>query len=760
MTNMFSPFVSSGMECALATRQSHSQLGRWMFLANTLQELSLIGRLPCWLSPEIGRFVALRDLDISENWMPALPDEITKCVSLVNFYAYCNKFVSLPNEIGALAQLQRLDLTTNELTSLPDSICGLTALKELKCSGNHLQSLPDDFGKLTSLERLELHNNQLKALPDSMSGMCIEKITLHNNKLSSIPDANYGIDIKLYHNKFVEVPSALYKSITQTIDLRSNEIHSFASFASHARRPRSGPNGLLALSSITTMYLDYNNLELLPDEICGLTSLKVLNVTHNCLSSLPENIGSLPNLLTLDVSFNNIVTLPESLSTSSTYIIVNNNSIQHIPRCVVESRNTWDVSFNCIDPVCMMTPNVQKLNMESNNIQTLPTAITNMTGLLELKLSNNRISEVPPEIGECVRLRRLWLDGNTISELPSEMSGCVSLSALSLNRNPITSTPSSFLQLNSLVEITCDENQWELSQLALGNTISFQNVLDRNRHNRNSGVTSGSLLGKLKEWSSGTGLVWEDDDLAVFSESELQMVAEWVQRLANTRDFSNDAVETKHAATSIMHTVVNDPDFKKTFFAQIAANLERCGDRAAMAFNEIFTAWKLHTASDLDKRSRLDICIAVAKTNTLRELVSQVAGGRESVETYLWVEKELSDRLGLLTFARNCLYGVGKNSVNLEELQIGVNQNWETALFDMLEHQTKLFPDFPFQLPEDMQQQFHQRLDAIEERQCEGILTSGEYLEAMTEVQKAQMAKLKEVRREWMKSMMDEVSTT
>jgi len=739
---MFSPFVSSGMEAALAARQSHSQLGRWMFLANTLQELSLKGRLPCWLSPEIGQFIALRDLDVAENWMASLPNEVTKCTSLINLYAMRNKFPSLPGDIGQLVHLQRLHLTTNQLTELPDSICNLTALNELTLSENQLQCLPEQFGNLTALKCLELHNNQLDTLPTSMTGMCIEKITLHNNQLTALPDANYGVHIQLQHNMFVELPGALYKPVTQSINLEYNNINRFAP-------------GLQALANITNLNLKSNVLEHLPNELCELSSLNCLYLSENRLVDLPENIGFLPNLRHLDVSFNNIVTLPESLSGSRATIIVNNNALQHIPRIVVESRNTWDVSHNSIDPECMMLPNVQHLNMESNNIQTLPTSIMNMTGLLELKLTNNRLSGIPPEIGQCVQMRRLWLDGNAIGELPSEMSGCVGLSALCLNRNPITSLPTSFQQMASLVEITCDDNQWGLStRHTQPNQSSFEDVLNTNRDNRNVGVTIETVLEKLREWSSGTEQVWGRDDIAGLKTNELNNVAEWIRRLANTRDFSNDAIETKHAATSIMRTVVTDPEFKETFFAQISANLERCGDRAAMAFNEIFTAWKLNTATELDDRSRLELCIAAAKTNTLRALVAQTASGKESVETYLWVEKELKDRLGLLTFSRKCLYVIGRMVVDLDALAIKVEQSWEPALFDMLEHQTKLFADFPSQLSEEVNAQFHQRLDAIEERQSEGMLTSGEYLEAMTEVQKAQVAKLKSVRREWMNSIL------
>lgn len=770
---MFSPFASGGMEAALAARSSHSQLGRWMFLAPTLTELSLQSRLPMYLSPEIGAFVALRDLDISQNWMAALPAEITKCTALQTLDASRNKLEALPAKVGRWARLRKLDLHTNALTALPDSFCGLTALTELNLHGNQLVCLPEGFWGLTALTTLTLHHNRLESLP-ALHDTALQRVTLHHNCLESLPAALAGalegavdppspreapvaalegaVDpspspreapaapvaalgsaVDLSHNRFREVPACLYRATTHSLNMRENALCSFAA-------------GLAAMATLRELDLGHNQLARLPDELCALPALRRLDVSDNVLEALPERLGSLAALKELYAQHNRLATLPESLAdVRAATIHCHHNSIVWLPRRLVESRDEWRLAHNRVHLDCVALPHVTVLDIEGNGLTELAPSVGAMASLRELRAGGNHLVTLPAEVGACAVLRRLDLCNNALMELPAALARCTHLAALVLNGNPITALPAEMAALDSLVEVSCDPHQWAISDGVTERRMSFAAVLASNRERRDGEVTVASVLAKCRAWSTEP---WEEADLAVLAPTELCMAAEWMRRLANTRDFATCATGTQTAAAGILRTVVADADFRATFFAQVSGNLERCGDRAAMSFNEIYTAWRVHRAGAMEPRARLDLCVAAAKTNALRALVAQVASGAESVETYLYVETALKGRLGLLTFASDMLYGrVGR--ADLDALAAGVEGGWEAALFDMLEGQA-LFPDFPARLSPEAAALFEGQMDAVEDALAAGALTDAQYLGEVHRVAADRREALRAERAAWM----------
>jgi len=227
----------------------------------------------------------------------------------------------------------------------------------------------------------------------------------------------------------------------------------------------------------------------------------------------------------------------------------------------------------------------------------------------------------------------------------------------------------------------------------------------------------------------------------VHSEStsyEQFIINSWLRRLERAKDYHS----MKETAQRIVATTESDESFKAIFFPLVEKNLERCGDRAAMNFNEVFTAWKLHTLGTQDEASRFKVCVAAAKTHALRIVVSQIAKGGESVETYLWVETKLKDDLGLLTFADNPLYGVG-SQVDLDAIKTNVQECWRTHLLDIMDSQSEFFPDYPTALTEDEEAPFFIQLEQI------AAVNSDEYVKLMGTLQAQRRDKLQEKKWAW-----------
>lgn len=138
----------------------------------------------------------------------------------------------------------------------------------------------------------------------------------------------------------------------------------------------------------------------------------------------------------------------------------------------------------------------------------------------------------------------------------------------------------------------------------------------------------------------------------------------------------------------MLQTLRTNESFKETFFDMLSGNLEGCGDRSGMLFNELFVAWKLATLDpQAPAAERLHLITQAAKTVTLRKslqrrIALQEARSRqpigESVQIFLYYESHLRESLDLLSFINKMLYpSMGRCSwIDNDELIEEVNSNY------------------------------------------------------------------------------------
>jgi Leucine-rich repeat (LRR) protein len=67
------------------------------------------------------------------------------------------------------------------------------------------------------------------------------------------------------------------------------------------------------LTNLHTLYLDYNNISIIPDNINKLINLRILFLCKNNISNIPNSIGSLINLTILSLSYNKISIIPKCI---------------------------------------------------------------------------------------------------------------------------------------------------------------------------------------------------------------------------------------------------------------------------------------------------------------------------------------------------------------------------------------------------------------------------------------------------------------
>jgi hypothetical protein len=145
------------------------------------------------LPSTIGELNDLQVLSIKGNLLSNLPNEICLLRNLRILELSCNRIHCLPDTIQLLQKLEMIDLSSNQVDAVTNAVSKLINLSSLNISLNFLVTLPPDFGNLSNLEDLDLSFNRLKFLPDSLSNLNSLRIAnLEGNHLSELSDCTQG----------------------------------------------------------------------------------------------------------------------------------------------------------------------------------------------------------------------------------------------------------------------------------------------------------------------------------------------------------------------------------------------------------------------------------------------------------------------------------------------------------------------------------------------------------------------------------------
>src|SRR5262249_16939307 len=91
---------------------------------------------------------------------------------------------------------------------------------------------------------------------------------------------------------------------------------------------------------------------------------------------------------------------------------------------------------------------LQTLNLGSNQLTTLPEAITRLASLQSLDLGSNQLTTLPEAITRLASLQSLDLSDNPLTTLPEAIARLASLQTLHLSGNQLTTLPKAISGLN------------------------------------------------------------------------------------------------------------------------------------------------------------------------------------------------------------------------------------------------------------------------------------------------------------------------
>jgi Leucine-rich repeat (LRR) protein len=121
---------------------------------------------------------------------------------------------------------------------------------------------------------------------------------------------------------------------------------------------------------------------------------------------------------------------------------------------------------------------LEVLNLKNNKISDVGNLPAHWPQLLRLYLGTNLLQSMPFEIGTCVRLLEIDLSSNAIQTLPLSLANCTDLRRLHLGNNKVEYLPPEiFSALRNLTELHLYKNKLTVLPPEIGNLSSKRRQL-------------------------------------------------------------------------------------------------------------------------------------------------------------------------------------------------------------------------------------------------------------------------------------------
>ncbi|GAX15588.1 hypothetical protein FisN_3Hh058 [Fistulifera solaris] len=386
----------------------------------------------------------------------------------------------IPTELGLLTTLQFLDLEFNGQTfkgTIPTEICNLHQLVSLGMRSNGLHGkLPTCMGRMHKLQHLLLGQNELTGnIPTQLCELSnLKMLDLHRNLLvGEIPDC-WGTETEPHFHleSFALSSNNLEGTLPSSLAHASSLTELFLDQNGLWDNPLSTINHMKQLEFL---FLDQNQFEGALDHtfVRQATKLQALDVSGNKFTSevFPSHLFKYSNLQLIDMSQNELKgSIPDNIALNDVmkfFAVYDNHLMWQIPQRIsnLKSLEHLDLSYNYFNGTMpselFQMPSLKRLFMSANpdlDRGTVPSDLSNMTGLTELSLKfTNRIGTLP-DISALRNLTYLSLDNNHFhGAIPDHYGSAPSLQYLVLSRNPnLNGTVPSFAEATELVTAFLD----------------------------------------------------------------------------------------------------------------------------------------------------------------------------------------------------------------------------------------------------------------------------------------------------------------
>lgn len=337
------------------------------------------------------------------------------------------------------SRIQKKDIASgklvNGLKSIDPAIGKLTKLEKLFIANGELETLPDEMAKLVSCTDLEIYNcPKMTTFPKVIAKMPeLVMVNLSNNKQWTSEVANEGLKA---------LTQSLSKEKIQILYMNENNLTVVPETVSNMKKL-----GLLDLSNnkisliekafgkdvnLVQLYLDNNKLTSIPKDangnFCGVDDVETMSFSNNLLTKVPNIFSKDATFQMGSVNFSyNLIDGFEGEEDGSyrgikvgTLTLNNNPTITKYPKILVESGSI-----------------VSYVSLRGCSISEVPEgSFTGETAvyITSIDLSYNKVKDLPKDFhaGNMPYLYGVELSYNMFSEFPWEPLDCADLTVFAL----------------------------------------------------------------------------------------------------------------------------------------------------------------------------------------------------------------------------------------------------------------------------------------------------------------------------------------
>ncbi|KAI1904753.1 hypothetical protein AGOR_G00008940 [Albula goreensis] len=349
---------------------------------------------------------------------------------------------------------EKLELHLFMLSGIPDTVFDLLELEVLKLELIPDVTIPPIIAQLSSLKEMWLYHTPAKIeapalafLRENLKSLHIKftdikEIPLWIYSLKNLSELHLTGNLSAENNRYIVIDGLRELKRLKVLRLKSNLTklpQVVTDVGVHLQK--------LSINNEGTKLMVLNSLK----KMVNLTELELIRCD---LERIPHSIFSLHNLQEIDLKDNNLKTIEEIIS------------FQHLHRLVC--LKLWYNQIAYIPIQIGTLTNLERLYLNRNKIEKIPSQLFFCRKLRFLDLSHNNLTYIPADVGFLQNLQYFAVTANRIETLPPELFQCKKLRTLNLGNNCLQSLPSRFGELTGLTQLELRGNRLECLPVELG----------------------------------------------------------------------------------------------------------------------------------------------------------------------------------------------------------------------------------------------------------------------------------------------------
>jgi Leucine-rich repeat (LRR) protein len=412
----------------------------------------------------ISRLVTLKKFDVSKNELRTIGPEIEKLTNLELLAVSYNQFQELPEELSACRKLERLAANSNKLTYLPQDLTRLVKLEILDIRNNAFIAITPQVGRMSSIKSLRVDGNDIRTPPPYICDLETKAMLRFLDRVDQSITSGRLDYTNLTVPQDRELVRKGYTQGRRVFKDKFKTVPEVPVFLTGFQFPHGMWTGMggLTRANMTHITLAGNGLRRLEGhELSGYRDKCLVPHMMRAGKAPPDGheLDPLSNLQKLELQGNRLEELPSQVEflTALTFVDLTGNSLERLS-----------------GPHIAPLTNLRTLNLHNNpKLRRLPNEMGLYDRLTWLDVTQCMLVSPPPVIVQrgcrpiINYLRKLYdarfsyalnLDGENLLHLPIDVSEHTFITSLSLRDNAISFLPPSIGDILGLYSLRLDNN--------------------------------------------------------------------------------------------------------------------------------------------------------------------------------------------------------------------------------------------------------------------------------------------------------------